>query len=107
MGFLASVCCQIMAGLIRNCSRLFLKNATSINSVRSMSGSHGEHGWKLWKNVFFFGCIPVIILGHVNAFGMDDGSPHRPEFVAYDYLRIRTKKFPWEMVTIASSTTPT
>jgi len=40
--------------------------------------------------------LPVIILGHVNAFGMSDGSEHvPPPFVPYDHLRIRTKKFPW------------
>jgi hypothetical protein len=49
-------------------------------------------GHKLWKNMFFFGAIPVIVLGHVNAFFMaDPNAAHRPEFAPYDYLRIRTK----------------
>ena len=49
-------------------------------------------GHKLWKNMFFLGAIPVIILGHVNAFLLTDpNAEHRPEFVPYEYLRIRTK----------------
>ena len=49
-------------------------------------------GWKMWKKAFFFAGIPVIILGHINAFGMSDGSEHAaPEFIPYDHLRIRTK----------------
>ena len=47
-------------------------------------------GWKIWRNSFFLGAIPVIILGHINAFGL--GEEHeRPEFKPYDHLRIRTK----------------
>ncbi len=42
--------------------------------------------------MFFFGAIPVIVLGHVNAFLMvDPNQAERPEFAPYDYLRIRTK----------------
>jgi hypothetical protein len=48
--------------------------------------------YKLWKKMFFFGAIPVIVLGHVNAFLMvDPNQAERPEFAPYDYLRIRTK----------------
>lgn len=61
-----------------------------------MSGAHTDDGWKMWKNCFFFVAIPVCVLGHINAFGMSDGSEHEaPEFIPYDHLRIRTKKFPW------------
>ena len=51
----------------------------------------------MWKKLTFFGAIPVVIFGHYMAFrpyffpypGED---PHaRPDFVPYDYLRIRTK----------------
>merc|ERR1719483_789142 len=64
--------------------------------IRQMSGDVHADGYKIWKKVFFILAIPVIILGHVNAFGMSDGSEHvPPPFVPYDHLRIRTKKFPW------------
>ena len=49
-------------------------------------------GYQVWKKSFFFAAIPIIILGHVNAFGMADESAHTPpEFVPYDHLRIRSK----------------
>jgi len=61
-----------------------------------MSGAHTDDGWKMWKRVFFFVGIPVIVLGHVSAFVLPDASEHDPpEFIPYDHLRIRTKKFPW------------
>merc|ERR1712106_618100 len=76
----------------------FLQQAktSSIGQVRNMSAGHDADGWKMWKQCFFFVGIPVIILGHVNAFGMSDGSAHEPPpFVPYGHLRVRTKKFPW------------
>ena len=49
-------------------------------------------GYKIWKQGFYFAAIPIIILGHVNAFGMSDGSEHEPPpFVPYDHLRLRSK----------------
>jgi len=66
--------------------------ASSLGQVRQMSGDVHADGYKIWKKVFFIVAIPVIILGHVNAFGMSDGSEHvPPPFVPYDHLRIRTK----------------
>merc|ERR1712241_931643 len=60
-----------------------------------MSGGH-DGGFQVWKKAFIFAAIPIIILGHVDAFGMADESAHAaPEFVPYDHLRIRSKKFPW------------
>jgi len=59
-----------------------------------MSGAHSDAGWKMWKNGFFFVAVPVIILGHINAFAFGDHE-ERPEYIDYDHLRIRSKKFPW------------
>merc|ERR1712113_876457 len=76
----------------------FLQQAKSSGLVqaRNMSAGHSADGWKMWRNCFLFVGIPVIVLGHVNAFGMSDGSEHEaPPFVPYDHLRIRTKAFPW------------
>ena len=58
-----------------------------------MSGAHTDDGWKMWKRVFFFVGIPVIVLGHVSAFVLPDASEHDPpEFIPYDHLRIRLAK---------------
>ena len=53
--------------------------------------------WKRWRGIFFVVAVPAIILGHVSAFQpmffpTEGQDPHaRPDFVAYDYLRVRSK----------------
>ena len=62
--------------------------AASLLSLKLLTAG----GYETWKKGFFFAAIPIIILGHVNAFGMADESAHAaPEFVPYDHLRIRSK----------------
>lgn len=49
-------------------------------------------GYKLWKKMSFFVALPAIALGMLNAYLAHQEEHHeRPEFVAYDYLRVRTK----------------
>lgn len=44
----------------------------------------------------FFVAFPAIILCALNCYLVHKNHPHhRPEFVKYDYLRVRTKRFPW------------
>ena len=48
----------------------------------------------MWRNLTIFVAFPVIVLAHINAFMPPaDGHEvkHRPDFVAYEYLRFRTK----------------
>ena len=46
----------------------------------------------MWKNLFFFAAVPVIIASTINAFYLADPSEmDPPPFVPYDHLRIRTK----------------
>ena len=48
----------------------------------------------MWRNLTIFVAFPVIVLAHINAFMPPaDGHEvkHRPDFVAYEYLRVRTK----------------
>merc|ERR1712099_216828 len=80
-------CNCTMAALARSYQK-FLRVAPQAPAIaRQMSGGHGG-GYETWKKGFFFAAIPIIILGDVNAYAA-------PEFVPYDHLRIRSKKFPW------------
>jgi len=60
-------------------------------------GGHAG-GMKLWKLLSFFVAVPGVAVCWVNA-QLTEKEEHeafeRPEFVAYDHLRRRTKKFPW------------
>ena len=64
----------IMSLLTRNAMRLLRNNNWS--QIRQMSGAHSDDGWKIWKKVFFLVAIPVIVVGHVNAFVLPDPSDH-------------------------------
>merc|ERR1712204_127074 len=80
--------------------------STSLGQVRSMSAGHDPDGWKMWKKMFFLVGIPVIVLGHVNAFGMADGSAHLPMFPMTTFAS-EQRVSPGAMATTPSSTTPT
>jgi cytochrome c oxidase subunit 6a len=73
----------------------------STSSVRRSAHEIHPDEWKRWRNVFFIVCGPALVAGHVAAFRPmffpnEGEDPHaRPDFVKYEYLRIRTKKFPW------------
>lgn len=44
----------------------------------------------------FFVAFPAIVLCAVNCvMAHNEGGHARPEFVKYEYLRVRTKRFPW------------
>ncbi|XP_059617371.1 cytochrome c oxidase subunit 6A2, mitochondrial-like [Phlebotomus argentipes] len=86
-----------MAQLLSHCFR----RAFSVSSVRgsSAAASAGDHagGVKLWKRLSFFVAFPSVALCMLNAYlghQKDHGKP-RPEFVPYEHMRIRTKRFPW------------
>ena len=76
------------------------RRAFSTSKAMNNAGAHAhdDGGWKMWRNLTFFVAFPVIVLAHVTVFmphvdGQKDAV--RPDFVPYEYLRIRTKKFPW------------
>jgi len=75
----------------------FAKRAFSTSAARMSGGTTTPADVKTWKMLTFLVGGPAIIFGHYMAFrphfapypGED---PHaRPEFVAYDYLRLRSK----------------
>merc|ERR1712080_516868 len=85
--------CGTMAALARSYTKFLQTPSRFQGSVRQMSG-HDADGYKVWKKAFLFGAVPVIIAGNVNAFILNS-PPDPPEFVPYECLRIRSKKFPW------------
>ena len=65
--------------------------------MECLLSSFPASGYRLWKRVAIFGALPAIILGNINAFATKPGheEEERPEFVAYPYLGIRKRPFPW------------
>lgn len=56
-------------------------------------------GYKIWKRLSFFVAMPAVGLCMLNTY-LEHQKAHehghtRPDFVQYDYLRVRTKRFPW------------
>jgi cytochrome c oxidase subunit 6a len=65
-----------------------------------MASSHGKHepNPQLWQKLFFLICIPAIGLSALNTYLIEkEHHEHynRPEFKPYEYMRVRTKPFPW------------
>lgn len=50
-------------------------------------------GFKLWKRLSFFVAFPAVGLGMLNAYLAHQEHAHeaQPEFVPYEFLRVRTK----------------
>ncbi|KAJ8975296.1 hypothetical protein NQ317_011637 [Molorchus minor] len=79
-----------MAAVINHAFRRYLQTTAARRAVQlqgpsAVSGQH-EGGYKIWKNLSVLPCVPIN-----HTFGHHE----RPEFVKYEYLRIRTKRFPW------------
>lgn len=56
-------------------------------------------GYKLWKRLTFIVALPSVALCMLNAYLKHQeehaAGHHRKEFVPYEHLRIRNKRFPW------------
>ena len=77
--------------------KTILKRSLIIKKSELLISCILDGGWKMWRNLTFFVAFPVIVLAHVNVF-MPHADGHkdavRPDFVPYEYLRIRTKVTP-------------
>ncbi|KAL4716738.1 hypothetical protein ACJJTC_004857 [Scirpophaga incertulas] len=83
-----------MAMILQRAATVYLRNNARSASHAATAGGHGG-GWQLWKKLSFFVGFPAVGLGMLNAYLAHQEHHERPEFVPYDYLRIRTKRFPW------------
>jgi len=91
-----------MASIMKIGNRMkFATRMFSTSSTRMSGHAVTESDWKRWRSITFFVAIPAILAGHFAAFRpyfapLPGEDPHaRPDFVKYEYLRIRSKKFPW------------
>merc|ERR1719166_600891 len=85
---------------LMNFNKTFGSLRTFSSSAQRFSGA-GAHptdgsSFKMWKMATYFFCVPVVLAAtYINlAPGMAEHG-HRPEFAPYEYMRIRTKPFPW------------
>ncbi|KAI4497656.1 hypothetical protein M0802_007196 [Mischocyttarus mexicanus] len=49
----------------------------------------------LWRNLYLFVGLPATLLSVLNCYLYEKEEHKRPEFIPYEHLRIRTKRFPW------------
>lgn len=54
---------------------------------------HGKDTWKKYKYIALFICVPLIVVQAFRSFGHE--LPHKQPCRDYEYMRIRTKKYPW------------
>ncbi|ENN77922.1 cytochrome c oxidase subunit 6A2, mitochondrial [Dendroctonus ponderosae] len=90
-----------MAAVLNHALRRFFQTsaqrAVQIEGHSAVSGIH-EGGYKPWKKLTFFVAFPSIILCAVNCYMVHQDHakhPHEKKFVKYEYLAIRSKRFPW------------
>ncbi|KAK9888031.1 hypothetical protein WA026_000313 [Henosepilachna vigintioctopunctata] len=88
-----------MAKLVMFSARRFLQTsakraAVEVEGPSAISGGP-EGGYKIWKNISIFIAVPAIALCMVNCWLEHKKGHERPPFVAYEHMRIRTKRFPW------------
>ncbi|GAB0087238.1 hypothetical protein DMENIID0001_015310 [Sergentomyia squamirostris] len=68
-------------------------NLPNLQSFRKFSSEDQYPKSKFWNRIFAFMCIPSIALCALNTYL--HYKPESPEFIPYEHMRIRTKKYPW------------
>jgi len=84
-----------MAGILAR--RCFSTSARRFGGVGADHATHVANA-KKWKMLTFFGAIPVVVLVGIYVYldvSAEHGHHERKPYVPYEYLRIRTKRFPW------------
>ncbi|XP_070573394.1 cytochrome c oxidase subunit 6A, mitochondrial-like [Ptychodera flava] len=76
-----------------------IRRASSEYSHSAQAGDHAA-GAKQWKMLSFLIAVPGVAVCMVNAYlketeHMEHLKEHRPEFIPYSHLRLRTKPYPW------------
>ncbi|KAF7284598.1 cytochrome c oxidase subunit 6A2, mitochondrial-like [Rhynchophorus ferrugineus] len=89
-----------MATVLNHAVKRFIqtsaRRSVQVEGPSAVSGIH-EGGYKLWQKLSIFVALPSIALCAVNCYlaHQQHAGHSRPEFVKYEYLAVRTKRFPW------------
>ncbi|KAM4597738.1 cytochrome c oxidase subunit 6A2, mitochondrial [Polymixia lowei] len=74
-------------------------SSTAVAARRVLAAaSHSSHegGAKTWKILTFVLAVPGVAVCMANAYMKMYAHSHgQPDFVAYQHLRVRSKRFPW------------
>ncbi|GLH10033.1 Cytochrome c oxidase subunit 6A, mitochondrial [Gryllus bimaculatus] len=81
--------------VLRRAFNVARRQSSTYSGTAATAGGHGG-GVKLWKSLSFFVALPGVGICMLNAYLKHQEESHeQPEFVPYEHLRIRTKRFPW------------
>ncbi|XP_076066713.1 cytochrome c oxidase subunit 6A2, mitochondrial-like [Oratosquilla oratoria] len=84
-----------MALTLANLARRSFSTSLIRAAAAEGAGAHAG-GAKQWKLLSYLVAIPGVALCMLNCYLHEmEGGHERPEFVAYEHLRMRTKRFPW------------
>ncbi|XP_071535411.1 cytochrome c oxidase subunit 6A, mitochondrial-like [Panulirus ornatus] len=83
-----------MAGTLSALARRTFSTTIRKAAVSAAEGHAHDGGSKPWKMVSILVAFPAIGLCMANAF-LTGEHEERPEFVEYEHLRLRTRRFPW------------
>lgn len=79
----------------RNFKRFF-QTSSNLFAPQGTVPGHGSGQWKMWKRLFFFVALPGVFTCALNTYlEHEKQGHHRPPFIPYEYMRKRTKRFPW------------
>jgi len=87
-----------MASKLLNVFRNSMVTSRMMSAAAGQSAVAHEGGTKTWKWLSLLVAVPGVALCWINAY-LKEAEHHahyeRPEFVAYEHLRMRTKPWPW------------
>lgn len=84
---------KLNVGVIRN---QVVKNISSRWIMTSQEDEKRKRSHKMFQKILLYVSLPMIVLQSCYVLWKSKSQPHeRPEFVPYEYLRIRRKPFPW------------